>query len=86
MIDWPYCFEHVVRQYIMVDAYGRTKLLTHCWGMKARKRRRMGLEAHSLLQGYSSDLRPPIRLHPLKVPSPPNSTTGWGPSLQHVGF
>jgi hypothetical protein len=28
-----------------------------------------------------NNLKPPTRPHLLKVPPPPSSTTGWGPSL-----
>jgi hypothetical protein len=38
------------------------------------------------LQGHSPSDLTSTRSHLLKVLSPPNSTTGWRPSLQHMGL
>jgi hypothetical protein len=54
-------------------------------GMWKRERKRPG--SHNPLLGHvSSDLRPPAGPQMLKVPAPPSSATGWGPSLQHRGL
>jgi hypothetical protein len=59
-----------VGQHIMVGGHGlATKMFTY--GREVKKNKRKGMDSHYPLREYvPSDLKPPTRLQPLKIPLP----------------